>query len=311
VLLVPKRFLKDIPVVTPDNFWRYAWNNHAETLRLHFNYDIARHVDNHEKARLARQNRSIVAEYLTALEREDHKPYDVDKDPKLRVRWWEMGGDIVAKSTRTFVPDDPSQFPQFVATIIDIFKHGIEHQDEWRLLWHLGVAMPEKKVQAVFRSCIKHYCRANDVAVVGEANAGRGPVDFEFALGWIARSQVEMKLMSSSKFWNGVLTQTPEYAIAADVYVAYFVAIAYTDTEMNDSMTNKVKRAAHLASQHHAVEVRPIIIDARPKDSASHMKPSKDLREQLHRSQAAVASPSNEENREATEGSEDDGGTAA
>jgi hypothetical protein len=32
VLLVPERFLRKIPVVTVDGFWRYAWESHADEL---------------------------------------------------------------------------------------------------------------------------------------------------------------------------------------------------------------------------------------------------------------------------------------
>jgi len=291
VLLVPKRFLKDIPVVTANGFWSWAWSNHADTLRVNFNYAIARRVDRWEKAKLARQNPQIVAEYLKSLEHEDHEPYDVDRDRGMRTTWWEKGGEIAAKATTSFVPSDLSEFPQFVGTIIDIFKHGVEHQDEWQQLWHRGISMPEKKVQSVFRSCAKHYCQANDVALIGEANAGRGPVDFEFARGWRARSVVEMKLVSNTKFWDGILAQTPQYAISADVNVVYFVAIAYTDEEMADSVTTKVIRAAKLASDRHEVDVRSIIIDARPKQSASRLKPSQELRDELHQGTNDLGAP--------------------
>ncbi|GAA1589768.1 hypothetical protein [Actinoplanes couchii] len=283
VLLVPKRFLRDIPVVTADGFWRFAWNGHAEELRTHFNYDIARHVDRREKAKLARQNPAIVAEYLTSLEHEDHPPYDVDKDPKLRTSWWERGGAIAATATTSFVPEDPAQFPDFVGTVIDVFKRGIEREGEWQQLWHNNFAYPEKKVQMVFRACVKHYCKANDVAIAGEANAGRGPVDFEFARGWMARSVVELKLVSNTRFWDGILAQTPEYAMAADVNIAYFVAVAFTDAEMADSFTAKVAKAARIASELHNVEVRAVIVDARQRPSASKLKPPQEVRDELHR----------------------------
>ncbi|GIG89217.1 hypothetical protein [Plantactinospora endophytica] len=282
VLLVPKRFLKDIPVVSANGFWNYAWRNHSEEVRGNFNYLIARNVDSREKAKMARQNPAIVASYLKDLEHTEHEPYPVDKDPKLRTRWWEMGGKIAERSPLSYVPKDHSEFPEFVAEVIQSFRHGIEHQDEWQMLWHLGVSLPEKKVQALFRSCAKHYCKANDISMTGEANAGRGPVDFHFAAGWVARTVVEMKLMSNSKFWDGILAQTPQYAMSEDVHVAFFVAIAYTDDEMTESQTNKIGQAARIASDRYNVEIRPIVVDARPKQSASKMKPPQDLRDELH-----------------------------
>ncbi|MEU4557463.1 hypothetical protein AB0F72_03690 [Actinoplanes sp. NPDC023936] len=291
VLLVPERFLRDIPVVTPDGFWKFAWGEHAEALRLHFNYAIARKVTAEQKARMARQNPEIVAEFLTALERDDHQPYNVAQDRRLRVQPYEMGREIAAKSDAVFVPEDPAQFPEFVGTLVEIFKHGIERQGDWRLLWHCAVSMPEKKVQEVFRHCVRHYCKANEVAFAGEADHGRGPVDFEFARGWTARSQVEMKLVSSSKFWDGILAQAPEYAIAAGVQVVYFVGIAYTDAEMAESVTTKVTRAAEIASQRHGVDVRAVIIDARQKDSASTIKPPQEMRDELHRQDLPTDAP--------------------
>ncbi|WP_045744629.1 hypothetical protein [Actinoplanes rectilineatus] len=98
-------------------------------------------------------------------------------------------------------------------------------------------------------------------------------MDFEFARGWSARAQVEMKLVASSKFWDGILAQAPVYAIAGDVQVVYFVGIAYTDAEMAAGVTAKVKRAAQIASERHGVEVRAVVVDARREDSASTIRP--------------------------------------
>ncbi|PPA59779.1 hypothetical protein BAW75_15215 [Micromonospora chalcea] len=282
VLLVPKRFLRDIPVVTPDGFWKYAWANHAEQLRGDLNYHIARNVGRREKAKLARQNPEVVLSYLKVLEHEEHSAYPVDDDPKLRTQWWELGAKIAHRSPLSRVPQARDEFPDFVKDVIESFRHGVEHQDEWQIFWHQGVALAEKKVQALFRSCAKHYCKANDISLTGEANAGRGPVDFHFAQGWVARALVEMKLMSNSKFWDGILAQTPQYAISEEVQVAFFVAIAYTDDEMAESHINKIHKAARIASDRHNIDVRPVVIDARKKDSASKIKPPQDMRDELH-----------------------------
>ncbi|MFI6078877.1 hypothetical protein ACIA5C_45940 [Actinoplanes sp. NPDC051343] len=151
--------------------------------------------------------------------------------------------------------------------------------------------MAEKKVQAIFRSCVRHYCQANNVSFAGEADSGRGPVDLEFAQGWTARAQIELKLVSSSKFWDGVLSQAPHYAVAADARVVYYVGIAYTDDEMAESITNKVKLGAEIASKAYGVEVRAVIIDTRQQKSASHTKPEQELRDQLHRGGSSSVTP--------------------
>jgi hypothetical protein len=65
--------------------------------------------------------------------------------------------------------------------------------------------------------------------------------------------------------------------------VAYFVAVGFTDAEMAESLTNKVTRAARIASERHNVEVRAVVVDARPQPSASKLKPDQEDRDALHR----------------------------
>jgi hypothetical protein len=284
VLLVPRRFLRDIPVANADGFWTYAWANHAETLRGDFNWDLAkhaRHVDRRQKAKMARQNPEIVAKYLRKLEEQDHEPYPIDTDPKLRTKSWEMGAAIAQHSPLSFVAREPAEFARFVEAVIQAFRHGIEHQGDWTMLWHGGIHMPERKAQSLFRSSAIHYCRANNIDLSGEANAGRGPVDFKFSQGWSARTVVEIKLMENTKFWDGLLEQTPQYAISEEVGIAFFVAIAYGDNEMDTDRIAKVKRGTELVAMEKGITVVPIVIDARRKVSASKIKAPKAVKDQL------------------------------
>jgi hypothetical protein len=52
---------------------------------------------------------------------------------------------------------------------------------------------------------------------------------------------------------------------------------------MAESLTNKVHRAAKIATERHASEVRAVIIDARQKESGSKIKPPQEVRDELHR----------------------------
>ncbi|MDQ7906848.1 hypothetical protein RB614_20240 [Phytohabitans sp. ZYX-F-186] len=281
VLLVPYRFLKDIPVVTANAFWTYAWANHAADLRGDFNFDLAQNVDRRQKAKMARQNPDIVAKYLLKEEEQEHRPYPVDTDPKMRIRWWELGGEMATRSPLAFVATEPAEFPTFVKAVLAAFQHGIEHQGDWQMLWYRNIALPERKVQLLFRSSATHYCRANEIDISGEANAGRGPVDFKFSQGWSARAVVEIKLMNNTKFWHGLLEQTPQYAISEEVKVAFFVAIGYTDEEMSAENAEMVERAAKLVARDKGIEVIPIVVDARRKDSASKLKADKAVLDEL------------------------------
>lgn len=281
VLLTPQQFLKDIPVVTSDGLWNYAWENHASELRASFNYDLSSKVSAHTKAMLARQNPVIVTEYLTNLEQDMHEGYSITGDPKFLVNWYEAGAGMLRNVPLAFTPETPDQFKTFIRSIIDAYKHSIEEQDGWLLLWAQGRGRPERVVQALFRSIVMNYCRTNDIDLSGESQAGRGPVDFKFSRGWQARAIVEMKLMRHTAFWDGILAQTPQYAISEEVNVAFFVAIAYLDKDMETERLGKVGRAAEIASRN-GLTVEPVVIDARSKESASKLKASESDREQLH-----------------------------
>jgi hypothetical protein len=281
VLLVPEKFLRDIPVVTANGFWNYAWENNAAELRSDFNYDIANKVDRHIKARMARQNPQIVNNYLGRLEEEDHDPYPINADPKVLVNWYEMGEGLVQKSPLSYVPSSPEGFERFIAAIIAAFQHYVEEQDGWQLLWHKGRSRAERAVQALFRGSVIHYCRAHNIDFTGESDAGRGPVDFKFSQGWSSRALVEIKLMRNSKFWDGILAQTPQYAKSEGVESAFFVAIAYKDSDVEEERYEKIQAAASIASKEN-VRVIPLLIDARRKVSASNTHASEAERAQLH-----------------------------
>jgi hypothetical protein len=283
VLLTPERFLKDIPVVTADDFWSYAWANHADDLRRDMNFDLARNTPRYVKARLARQHISVTEAYFHELEQNKHEPYPVQSDPKMLVNWYESGAGILDKQEINLVPSSPMEFAFFIQQIIYAFRQSIEQQDAWQLLWYNSVPRKERVVQALFRSVVIHYCRSHGIDISGESNAGRGPVDFKFSQGWNARAIIEIKLMRNSAFWDGILQQTPQYARSEEVKSAFLVAVAYTDEDMDPSRLDKIDQAARMASRENNIDVRAIVIDARQKLSASKLKATIEEREELHR----------------------------
>lgn len=269
ILLTPERFLKDMPIANPDGFWNWSWSNMSTELRGNFNYDIARNVDRRQKARLARENPDAVALYLRELEESPIEPYPISADPKLLVTWYERGRRwVTAAAQREFAALNQDQFEQFTDAMLEAFAHGVE-SDSWHLLWANKRPREERAAQALFRSVVVHYCKANDIDLTGEADAGRGPVDFKFSQGWAARALVEVKLVKSSRFWDGLLSQQPTYQLAEGVDRGYFVAIAYTDDEYTDKVRNKMERGAELVAEAYGVSITAVLVDARPKKSAS------------------------------------------
>jgi hypothetical protein len=267
VLLCPERFLRDLPTVSEDEFWTWSWANYGEQLRADFNFDIATKISSREKARLARRHPEIAERFLKSLEANPKPPYDIESDPKLLVRWWEIGRS--SAFVQDITPESTEDITTFVRFVIERFRHNIEDQDGWRLLWHGTRSRDEKAVQQLFRAVVNGYCELAHVDLTGESNAGRGPVDFKLTGSWDGRALVEIKLVRNSQFWGGLQVQTPIYMKAEGVAVGFFVAIAFSDADLSAQRQEKVTKAAANVSTARNLAMHPVFIDARRKPSAS------------------------------------------
>ena len=276
VLLTPHRFLRDIPIADSNQFWEWSWTEMGEQLRGDFNYDVTSNVTRRIKARLARENPEAVALYLRAVEDRPMEPYPINDDPRLLVSWYERGRDLLGTVERRWVDVDESKdaFQEFTMAVVEEFKGGVEN-DAWRLLWYGNRGAGERNAQVLFRSIVRHYCKANDVDLSGESDAGRGPVDFKFSRGWKSRALIEIKLVRHKAFWDGILAQTPTYQIAEGVRDAIFVAIAYSEEEMSLEFQGKLRRAAEIVSDQKGIKVRAVLVDATQKVSGSKVRDPK------------------------------------
>ncbi len=276
VLLCPERFLRPLPTADPDDFWAFAASDENAEIRADFGYDVASRapakVPRHLKRQLARIHPELVLRYLKRLETQPRQPYDLAADPALLTRWYDEGKRIADSSALTFVPDDPADFARFVATLVSIFSHALEETDAWRLLWAENKPRGEREVQALFRAMVTQYCRAHQVILTSESNAGRGPVDFKFTAGWEAQALVELKLTDNTKFWDGLRAQTPQYMRSETISHAIFAAVGFRARDFEPDYQQRVRDAAASVSTETSQQIDVVFIDARPKEPASKLK---------------------------------------
>lgn len=270
VLLVPERFLRDIPIVGPENFWEWSYANHNEQIRDELNYEIGRKVDASTIVELAKKRPDLVRNYMEHVEQEPPNAYEFGQDRQF-VRWYEEGCAIARALPIAHLPAAKHDFGNFISTIIGHFRHSVEQEGGWSLLWNDdGSPRAEKAVQALFRSVVIHYCRAAEIDLSGEANAGRGPVDFKFSQGWSARALVEVKLTKNSKYWHGLERQLPTYMNAEEIDVGYFVSVSFTDHDLTEDRLERVRRCARIVSSQRNLIMNAIFVDARRPPSASN-----------------------------------------
>lgn len=279
VLLVPERFLKDIPRVTAEGFWGWAQNNEAAVLREDLNYDLAKSLTKRARAAqaraVARARPDFVLRYVEQQQKGLLLPYDVHKDPALRVGWAEVGRAAASTSTTTIVePSDESDFMDWVKSLALDFKHQVESADLWRALWNDALTKPrmERIVQAIAGAMWVTQCRSANIDISKEPNMGRGPVDFKFSRGWEDRALLEVKKMTNKKFVHGAETQLPQYLKTERIRGGVYLVIGYSDADFEKSRVDRVRDACTALTEAKGVEIEPIFVDARPGNKTSASK---------------------------------------
>jgi hypothetical protein len=281
VLLAPKRFMKDIPLVTPDSFWNWADAQAGEELRGELNYELNINLTKAEKRTAgrdaARRHPYLALEYVTEVAEDEHESYDTDTDPDLLVGWAEAGEAAAASRPSLGQPTDDSDFRNWVEKLMLEFQEAVEQRDLWRALWDDELVKPrkEKIVQAVAAAQFSAHCRAAGVEVSREVDMGRGPVDFKFTQGMRGkRALVEVKLMNSSKFFTGASKQLPQYLRTEQIEFGIYLCVGYTDADFGHERVKRVEDTLRALSIEKNITMKPIYVDARHtnKQSASTIK---------------------------------------
>jgi hypothetical protein len=269
VFLIPRRYLRSLPSINAEDFWDYCWSNENETIRRDFNYDISKSVPKAKIIQTAFNHPEFRASYIKYREQHPTSSYDFYKDESGLVKWPDSSKEYCSSHPVQVTLKSESHFIKSVDNIICEFRHFIEENDGWRLLWNDDkTPRQEKSAQLLFLGIIANYCRANDIDVSKEANIGRGPVDFKVSHGYRLRALLEVKLANNGRFWHGLEVQLPTYQKAESIGIGYFIIIVFSkkDLERLSAIQNVIDKVGKATGR----TIKPLIVDASPsKPSAS------------------------------------------
>lgn len=271
ILLVPERFLRDLPVLNADDWWE---NYEAEQLRTDMNYEVLGKVNKEEIVAAARRNPESVRAWSQRKEGTAGTPYDFESDPLGIWAWLREAKAFVKESPLVLTPPtDDEGFIQVIEQVVDRFRHFVEEAGGWRLLWNNRprTEKPEEAAQLLLKGIAQSYCEANNIVIDREVDFGRGPVDFKFSNGYQQRAHLEVKKLHNGQFWNGLREQVPSYLRSDACDLGWFMWIRYRDEGISKTRPGLIAPLVTLVARENGLRLRSIGIDARPKPSASNI----------------------------------------
>jgi len=268
LLLVPARFLRDLPAINAEDWWD---DYRASELRDELNVDLSRHVSKREIIKIARRHPERVAAWVRAREASRAAPYDLVLDPDGLYQWAPASRDFVKANPLELTATTHEEFVAVIDMIVERFKHFVEERGGWKALWHGSDAMLEEAVQLHFLGIAQAYCEVNGINVDREVNLGRGPVDFKFSSGYQARALLEVKKLENGKFWNGLRAQLPSYLSSDRSRDGWLLAVRFRDTGVAESRARTLATEVSATASELDLDLRFEIVDARPKLSASKL----------------------------------------
>lgn len=235
LVLVPMDIVRDLPIACDwSDISRVVSEN--EELRDRVNNRIGAiwaSMTRNEKQRLrdaALRSKSAFEEMLTVVKEVHPAPYDFVADRNGEAFWAGLGEDLEGR-----FPFDLSRFARssldvdavesVVKEILEQFKDLIENKGVWKELWaEDGKPRKEKAAQRLFFVIAYAYCKANNLDITPEADAGNGPVDFKVSRGFKGKVVIEIKL-SVGNVVHGYGTQLEVYKKADDSERGIFLLI--------------------------------------------------------------------------------------
>lgn len=271
ILLVPERYLRDLPTISGEPFWEYCFDNHNDVLRAELGEDIGRHVNKSSIVDAARRHPDFRGEFIRETERGNPSPYDLARDPRGRVIWYDATLAYCRAHPLQLAFRTTGEFRDFVRNLVRAYQTYIEDNGGWRLLWNdNGKPKSEEATQLTFLGIVKHYCAANEVSIAKESDLGRGPSDFTFAQGHTQRTLIETKLAKNTRFWHGLERQLPTYMQAEGIDHGMFVVILLT--EQDQRRVHDIQSVAQRVSRQTGYEIDVFVVDATTgKPSASRL----------------------------------------
>jgi hypothetical protein len=272
ILLTPERFLQEIRPFKSDEVFDWALMNHGTQLRDAVSSFIAKRLAEHEPIRKkdrAEGGLEFVRKYPElGLDFVDAKwsnpvPYNLKEDPKLVVRWLEVGRNAALRGNQVSAPTNTEDVARFVTELVASLKHAVEREGLWKAFRDVyGSERPAQIWRAICASYLAMLCERADVTISRPFDIGREPVQIRTRTG-LSRP-IEIVIQSVSRGFRQRSTSLPKSSRLTFIPVG----LVFEGEDYNRSREDKFVSAQAQMSKHAGTALPLVIIDAQQRSWA-------------------------------------------
>lgn len=241
VYFLPQDALRDLPIAQDWDEIEMA-SNFNEELREKVNQAISEIWQKSVKEKkqkmmqIVRQDPEILKDMIEGYKNSRGGGYDFENDPNFEIKWLPIGQKI-AKDNPIEIPAPEKYTKESVYEILDQiikqYKKLIEfnglNNDLYRKEGSRLIPHHERVSQRIFFAVADTYCAANNIGINREPNAGSGPVDFKFGVGYENKILVEIKLSKNSGLKDKYRSQVGVYMEAEGAEESIYLVIKVTE----------------------------------------------------------------------------------
>lgn len=269
ILLTPWKFLRELPTLNAADWW----NSLDPTLLRDLNIDLHARLRKSDIFEAAKAKIDAIRPWSTAKESTDARPYDINRDPEGLHNWQKLTRDFGYTRGLDLEEVSESNFHDFITRINQKFRHFVEEEGGWRLLWNddSHTQKKERSIQLLYLGIVKDYCERYSITILREVEFGNGPVDFVFVGNQNVKVLLEVKKMGNGKFWNGLDSQLMSYMSSAECTKGWFLAVQFSSSRTERDRKSRLSAETLRLCDSTGFDLMSGSVDARPPLSASNL----------------------------------------
>jgi hypothetical protein len=220
--------------------------------------------------KLLLENPDLIDDLFKSYAAKKPQYYDFSEDKAGEYKWLSDAIKITREHKLPLtLPVSPctEDVENLVEKICLKFKDLIENNGLCALLYDsTGKVKNESASQLIFYGVADAYCKASEILLARESDAGRGPVDFKFGTNMENSVLVEIKKSTNiSGLQKGITKQLPEYMKAEGAKSAIYLVIDVGTTKAATKKLNSINQMIN------GKKIKIIHVDGFLKPSASKL----------------------------------------